>query len=121
MSANGTRPSAETSTPRLELFNPLGFETAAAITNSLLKGWGVIGETWIALWQSQIDSNLQLLQSLAKCDNPMTALTLQLDGARETMSRCVTTATKTSDIASKLAADALAPLRATTQPTSRAA
>jgi hypothetical protein len=121
MSANGSRPSAETAIPSLDLFNPRGFETAVAVANSMLKGWGVISETWIGLWQSQIDSNLQLLQSLAKCDNPVTALTLQLDGARATMTRCVTTATKTSDIASKLAADALAPLRAAAQPTSRAA
>jgi hypothetical protein len=120
MSTTASRASASTFV-KPALPDPRALETAAAVASSMLKGWGVIGETWIGLWQSQIDSNLQLLQSLAKCEDPMTALTLQLDGARATMTRCVTTATKTSDIATKVAAEALAPLRAAMPSASHAA
>jgi hypothetical protein len=121
MSANGSRPSTQAALASLDLLNPRPFEIATAIATSMLKGWGVMSEVWIGLWQSQIDSNLQLLQSLAKCDSPIAALTLQLDGAQATMTRCVTTATTTSDIASKLAAEALAPLRAAAQSAAHAA
>jgi hypothetical protein len=121
MSANGSRPSMQTAATNLDLLNPRAFEIATAVATSMLKGWGVMSEAWIGLWQSQIDSNLQLMQSLAKCDSPITALTLQLDGARATMTRCVSTATTTSDIASKVAAEALAPLRAAAQSAAHAA
>ena len=110
MATNASRPTGLTPVSVDSMLRP-SMDTALAMTTSLLKGWGTIGETWMALWQSQIDSNVQLLQSLAKCDSPMTALSLHLDGARATLSRCMTTATTTSDIASKVAAEALAPLR----------
>lgn len=120
MSATASRPAAGMVVKPV-LLDPRGLETAAAVAGSMLKAWGVISETWIGLLQSQIDGNLQLLQSLAKCDDPMTALTLQIDGARATLTRCVTTATKTSDIATKVAAEALAPLRAAMPSASHAA
>jgi phasin family protein len=96
-------------------------ETAMSATTSSLKGWGSIGEAWIAMWQSQLDHNVRLLQSLVSCDDPMTALTLHMDSARETMQRCMSAATTTSDIAAKTAAEAFAPLRAGLPSVSRAA
>jgi len=96
-------------------------ETALSATTSGLKGWGSIGSAWISMWQSQLEQNVRLLQALVSCDNPMTALTLQVDSARETLSRCMSTATATSDIAAKTAAEAFAPLRAGFPPVSRAA
>lgn len=121
MVSTPSRPATGFTPASAESFLRPSMDTAMAVTSSLLKGWSTIGETWMALWQSQIDSNLKLLQSLAKCDNPVTALNLHLDGARETMTRCMTTATTTQDIASKVAAEALAPLRNGFAPTSHAA
>jgi hypothetical protein len=83
-------------------------ETTFAMASNMLKGWETINEAWVGFSRSQLESNLALLQSLSKCDNPMTALTLQLDGAQATLSRCVNAATTTSDVASKLAAEAIA-------------
>jgi phasin family protein len=117
--ANGTRTTATIATDALDL-NRRGLETAFAMASSMLKGWETINEAWVGFSRSQLESNLALLQSLAKCDNPMTALTLQLDGAQATLSRCVSAATKTSDIASKLATEALA-LQARASQTQRAA
>ena len=119
MSTNGTRAGLNATEATIELFNRQGMETALAFANSMLKGWETIGEAWMGCVRSQIDSNLALAQSLAKCDNPLAALTLQLDGAQATLSRCMTAATKTSDVASKIAAEALAPLQK--QPSQRAA
>src|SRR5215471_7622396 len=107
MSATGSR-TGTTSEPSLDVFNRRGMETALAITNSMLKGWETIGEAWLGFTRSQIESNVALLQSLAKCDNPLSALTLQIDGAQAALSRCMTAATTTSDVATKLAAEALA-------------
>jgi hypothetical protein len=107
--ATGSRPLASVPTAAaLEAFNRQGVETAFAMASSMLKGWESINEAWMGFSRSQLESNLALLQSLSKCDNPMTALTLQLDGAQATLSRCVSAATKTSDVASKIAAEALA-------------
>jgi hypothetical protein len=109
MSSTGSRTGSSASDPITALFdNRRGMESALAFTNSMLKGWETIGEAWMGCVRSQIDSNLALAQSLAKCDNPLTALSLQLDGAQATLSRCMTAATKTSDVASKIAAEALA-------------
>jgi hypothetical protein len=114
MSANGARNhgSSTYSDAAFELFNQRGWESAFTIANTMLKGWGTLGEAWIGFSRSQLESNLNLLQSLAKCQDPMSALTLQLDGAQAAMSRCITAASRTSDIASKIAAEALAPLHA---------
>jgi hypothetical protein len=114
MSANGSRGAASASAADVafDIFNRRGVENAFAIANSVLRGWGTLGEAWIGFSRSQVESNLALLQSLAKCQDPMTAWTLQLDGAQATMSRCMSAASRTSDIATKIAAEALAPLHA---------
>ena len=111
MSTNGSRAGSNT-TEALEALNRRNLETAVALTSSMLKGWESIGEAWLGFTRGQIESNLALMQSLARCDNPLSALTLQIDGAQATLSRCMTAATKTSDVATKLAAEALAPLSA---------
>jgi hypothetical protein len=114
MSANGSRGASHVSgaDAAFEMFNRRGVDSAFAIASSVLKGWGTLGEAWIGFSRSQVESNLALLQSLAKCQDPMTAWSLQLDGAQATMSRCMSAASRTSDIASKIAAEALAPLHA---------
>jgi hypothetical protein len=115
MSANGSRSTATNASAAeaaLDVFNRRSLETAFTVANSVLKGWESISEAWIGFSRSQMESNIALMQSLAKCDSPLAALSLQLDGAQATMSRCMTAATKTSDVASKIAVDALAPLQA---------
>ncbi len=104
----------------LDAFNRQGVETAFAMASSVLDGLKTLNEAWIGFSRSQLESNLALLQSLSKCDSPMAALSLQLDGAQATLSRCVSAATKTSDVASKIAAEALA-LQAKATQTQRAA
>lgn len=121
-SAQGTTPGT---TPGITPgTGPLGFdatleisrrslETAFAMTASMLEGWRTINDAWVGFSRTQIESNRTLLQSLATCDDPMKALALQFDGAQAALSRCVSAATTTSDVASKLAAEALAlPARA---------
>ncbi len=109
MSSNGTRaPSA--ADVAFDLFNRQGLDSTFAVASSLIKGWSTIGEAWLAFSRSQLEHNLTLLQSLSKCQDPMAAWSLHLDGAQATMSRCMTAATHTSDIATKIAAAALAPL-----------
>jgi hypothetical protein len=114
MSANGSRGASHSSAAEaaFDVFNRRGLDNVFAIASSVLKGWGTIGEAWIGFSRSQVESNLALLQSLARCQDPMAAWSLQLDGAQATMSRCMNAASKTSDIASKIAAEALAPLHA---------
>jgi hypothetical protein len=115
--AAASRPTASVpTTAALEAFNRQGVETAFKMASSVLDGLTSLNEAWIGFSRSQLESNLALLQSLAKCDNPMTALSLQLDGAQATLSRCVSAATKTSDVASKIAAEALALQAKATQP-----
>ncbi len=114
MSSNGTTrapaPIANTAYAGFDLFDRKGMDSAFAIASSLIKGWSTMGEAWLSFSRSQVESNLALLQSLSKCQDPMSAWSLHLDGAHEAVSRCMTAATRTSDIASKIAAEALAPL-----------
>ena len=113
MSTNGSRGASHAGAEAaFDMFNRRGMDSTFAIASSILKGWGTLGEAWIGFSRSQVESNLALLQSLAKCQDPMTAWSLQLDGAQATMSRCMSAASKTSDIATKIAAEALAPLHA---------
>jgi len=121
MTATASRPSTVLpTTAAFDAINRQGVETAFAMASSVLDGLKTLNEAWIGFSRSQLESNLALLQSLSKCDSPMAALTLQLDGAQATLSRCVSAATKTSDVASQIAAEALA-LQAKATQTQRAA
>ena len=89
MSTNGSRAGSSATEASLDALSRRNVETAVALTSSMLKGWETIGEAWLGFTRSQVESNLALMQSLAKCDNPLSALTLQIDGAQATLSRCM--------------------------------
>ena len=90
-----------------------GADAMMALTDQLLTGWNAINDEVITFAKAQTEANLKLMRSLAGCSSPAEAVSLQLDCAQGTLNRCIGVASKTSDLASKLASESLASLKPT--------
>jgi hypothetical protein len=95
-------------TPAADLGLAKGIESAFAMTDAVMSLWRSLSDEWLALSRAQLETQAQLMRSLAACRDPAAAITLQVDTAQATLSRCLSAATKASSTVSQLASVALA-------------
>jgi hypothetical protein len=85
-----------------------GIESAFAMGGAALNLWKTLSDDWLALSRAQLETNLQLVRSLAECRDPAAAAPLLVDNAQATVSRYISAATKASSTVSRLTSAALA-------------